>query len=318
MRRVTRFEQGYALVIGIATYQSFGQLSTAVCNDADDLASVLADSRSAAYPVSHIKLLLDKDATWQAIRAGFNWLAEAASEDATVLVYFTGHACQVQTSEGVQSYILAVNSTMDDLEGSALSSDALTILLSAIRSQRLLMILDACKSGGIGDVKSTPSIHSTVRNGIPETTIDRLSEGIGRVILSSCRPEEYSIIEQGSRNSAFTGYLLEALQGAACSDGLVRIFAMAQYISKQMAARKLPQHPILKAHLENDFPIALCPIVVNQEPTPSILPGPTGFEHRTTEALLRSFKKYRYTHPDEILKLKEELRRRNIDPGTLT
>lgn len=77
--------------------------------------------------------------------------------------------------------------------------------------------------------------------------------------MASSRVDEFSLVLPGMRNSLFTHYLMEGLQGGVPTrgDGLVHIFDLFRHISEEVPKRA-QQHPIFKAHdMENDFPVAL-------------------------------------------------------------
>ena len=179
------------------------------------------------------------------------------SED-TVVVFFSGHGGRVETGPDAGAYLIPCDCNPHDLRNTAIGSEELTTLLSAIKAQRLVVLLDACHSAGVGELKAVAPI-SDIKAGLDEKTYNALAEGVGRVIIASSRSNEVSLILSGMDNSLFTHYLLEALKGA-CSihnDGLVRVFDVFHYISDKVPARAA-QHPIFKANeVENNFPLAL-------------------------------------------------------------
>jgi len=62
----------------------------------------------------------------------------------------------------------------------------------------------------------------------------------------------------GATNSLFTHYLLAGLRGGISSDdGLVRIFDLFEYLQPRVTGDQPNQHPIFKAELEEDLPVAL-------------------------------------------------------------
>jgi hypothetical protein len=62
----------------------------------------------------------------------------------------------------------------------------------------------------------------------------------------------------GAANSLFTQHLLAGLRdGIASDDGLIRIFDLFEYLQPRVTVDQPNQHPIFKAELEENFPIAL-------------------------------------------------------------
>ncbi len=88
---------------------------------------------------------------------------------------------------------------------------------------------------------------------------ERLGEDKGRAIIASSRTDERSWVLAGQENSLFTHFLLLALRGFAPTrgDGFIRLFDIFDYVSGQVVSQRSDQHLVLKAELENNFPIAL-------------------------------------------------------------
>ena len=85
-----------------------------------------------------------------------------------------------------------------------------------------------------------------------------MKAGRGRVILASSRSTEYSYVLPGAEYGLFTEHLLGGLRGGVASDdGLVRIFDLFEYLQPRVTKAHPRQHPIFKAELEENFPVAL-------------------------------------------------------------
>jgi hypothetical protein len=94
--------------------------------------------------------------------------------------------------------------------------------------------------------------------GLPESFYTQLSTGRGRVVFASCRTDESSYILSGAEYSLFTEHLLAGLRGGVPGPGgVVRIFDLFHYIQPKVTAASAVQHPIFKAEIEENFPIAL-------------------------------------------------------------
>lgn len=121
------------------------------------------------------------------------------------------------------------------------------------------MFFDCCYSGGTGDAKGSAFLPAEFKSGLDETLYERLSHGHGRVIITSSRSDEVSLVYPEMGNSLFTYFLLAAGRGEALSrgDGLIRVFDILDYVSEQVPTRG-SQHPVFKAaDLESNFPVAL-------------------------------------------------------------
>jgi metacaspase-1 len=254
-----KFESGRALVIAIADYHHVPRLPAAVIHDAQDIASVLSAPNHCGYDPNQVEMLLNADATLAAIRRALSDLAGRCKKSDTAFIFFSGHGARLKVGGGETSALLPVDCRQDDLDSSTLSEGEFSVALASIPAERLVVILDACHSGGAGTLKRLSP--GELEYGIDEKALSRLSEGIGRVIIASSRATETSLILAGARNSLFTEHTLEALRGKARThgDGKIRVFEIFNYVSEKVRnAAPGRQHPIFKASdVEDNFPVAL-------------------------------------------------------------
>lgn len=253
------FNEGRALVIGLAEYQEVSGLPDAILNDAHDVGSILRSTRYCGFPPENVRLLLNEQATLSAVNNALADLANAADSNDTVVIFFSGHGALLQNGSIETSALVMFDTARDDLLGSTLTEVEFSAALEKIKAERLLVLIDACHAGGAGVLKSNHG--GDIHLGFGEKSLQRLAEGAGRVIMASSRSSETSLVMHGARNSVFTSKLLEALRGkgGTTGDGFIRVFDIFNYISEQVS-RIVPgrQHPIFKAsNVENNFPIAL-------------------------------------------------------------
>jgi metacaspase-1 len=206
--------------------------------DGKDIAEVLRSKDYCGYVPRNVKLLLDDKAIANGIRQGLTNLAKAAGAECTAVVFFSGHGGRVETGPEAGTYLIPYDCDPHQIQKTAIESEELTTLLSKIKAQRLVVLLDACHSAGMGELKTVAPL-SNIKAGLDEKTYSALAEGTGRVIMASSRSTEVSLILEGMSNSLFTHYLLEALKGARVSDkdGLIRVFDIFQYISDTVPSK---------------------------------------------------------------------------------
>jgi hypothetical protein len=206
-----------------------------------------------------VQLLLDNQATKAAISQALTDLSKRSNQDSTVFLYISSHGGQVEFGPYAGEYLLPVDA--DPTSGAstartAISGNEFTDALRAIPARKIVVIFDCCHSGGIGQPKDPTA--PVMKGGLPESYYDALKQGRGRVILASSRDTEVSWVLPGAANSLFTQHLLAGLRGGIPSDdGLIRIFDLFEYLQPKVTGDQPNQHPIFKAELEENIPIAL-------------------------------------------------------------
>jgi hypothetical protein len=142
------------------------------------------------------------------------------------------------------------------LAQTAISGVELTEALRHIPARKVVVVFDCCHAGGIGQPKEAVAL--VLKAGLPESYYEALATGQGRVILASSRSSESSWVLPSDSNSLFTTHLLAGLRGGIASDdGLIRIFDLFEYLQPKVTADQPAQHPVFKAELEENFPVAL-------------------------------------------------------------
>jgi hypothetical protein len=242
---VNNIQSVYALLIGVGQYHYIRPLSKAT-NDARDLYSTLIEN---GYPSSNVALLLNQNATKASISQELDRLARCVNTDDTVIIFFSGHGAQMIGGFSSGEYLCPVEAEMNRVQDTCVSDVEFTTALRAIQAGRLVVFLDACHSGGMGDPKNS---KIQVRAGLSEETYNQLATtGRGRVIIASCKPDEVSWELPEMQNGLFTHYLLEGLRGkAARKDGAVWLTNLFGYVSEQVSRHK-DQHPFQKAATED-------------------------------------------------------------------
>ncbi len=249
----------HALVIGIANYQHINRLPPTVLRDAGDIYGLLIDANVCGYAVDNVRLLRDGEATAAAIRRELADLAGRANPDSTVFLYVSSHGGRVESGSYAGEYLLPVDTVYtsgESIAQTAISGAEFTAALQAIPARKAVVVFDCCHAAGIGQPKDATA--PAIKAGLPESYYDALAAGRGRAILASSRSTELSWVLPGAGNSLFTQHLLAGLRGGIASDdGLIRIFDLFEYLQPRVTGDQPAQHPVFKAELEENFPVAL-------------------------------------------------------------
>jgi hypothetical protein len=243
------FESGYALLAGAG-----GDLPDTV-DDALGLAKIFQDEGRCAFPPAQVYVLGGEQARRKDILDALDRLAHTGEQD-TVVVYFSGHGYRVShPALGGQYYLMPFGYNVDDLPGTAISGNELAGKLAAIPAQKLLLLLDCCHAGGVGEAKAAGLQFAKAP--LPAEVLPRLQAGRGRVLIASSKEDELSYA--GKPYSAFTLALIEALcgKGASMKDGYVRVADLALH-ARQMVPRRTAdkQHPVLHFEGADNYVVA--------------------------------------------------------------
>jgi len=263
----------HALVIGIANYRHVNRLPPTVLKDAQDVRDLLADPQHCGYPPEHVRLLLDEGATQAELRQALGDLARRSDPDSTVFFYISSHGGRIEAGPHAGEYLLPVDAdytSAGSVAHTAISGAEFTEALRAIPARKMVVAFDCCHAGGIGQPKDAAA---PAMKALPESYYDALKGGRGRVILASSRSDESSYVLPGAQNSLFTQHLLAGLRGGAPGPGgVVRIFDLFHYLQTRVTAGQPGQHPLFKAEIEENFPVALYLGGKAPAPAPPALP----------------------------------------------
>lgn len=277
---MSAMESAHALVVGIANYQKINRLPETVLKDAQDIHNLLISPQHCGYSPDNVQLLLDGQATQASLRQALADLVQRSDQDSTVFIYVSSHGGSVEFGPHAGEYLLPVDADFTSgasLAQTAVSGAQFTEALRAIPARKLVVIFDCCHSGGIGQPKDAEA--PTVKAGLPDNYYEVLKQGQGRVILASSRNTEQSYVLPGAANSLFTQHLLDGLRGGAIGPGgVIRILDLFSYLQPKVTSDFSSQHPILKAEIEENFPIALFLGGKSATPLPST-PLPDSYEY---------------------------------------
>ena len=183
------FTQGHAIVIGVGA-----DLPNTI-DDATGIGNILKDVSRCAYPPQRVQLLTGESATRGHILQALDQLAETVTEEATAVIYFSGHGYRAQTSIGEAYYLMPFGYDLNSLYETAVSGDELAEKLQAIPARRLLLLLDCCHAGGLDGAKAVGL--SLTKAPLPPQAEMLFTQGSGRVAIASSRADELSFAGKG-------------------------------------------------------------------------------------------------------------------------
>jgi hypothetical protein len=267
------FPNGHALVIGVDTYADSRWNVPIAAADAQAIHAALIDPAQGAYLPGQVELLTGAEATRKGMLAALKRLADKVQPDDTALISFTGHGAP---GTDALYYLGAYDMKFDGRQittNTGLSVADLGRAIRAIRSKRVVLLLNACFSGEVAPafVRAGGITSERIGAALPDDQSNRLlyeatePNGAGRAIITASRPDQLSRFSDASGRSFFTQALLDALRGGDGSwaqSSVIGLFELYTYLHTKVPlmvqnARGEAQEPTLTLLLGvGNFPVA--------------------------------------------------------------
>jgi hypothetical protein len=230
-----------ALVVGIDAYPG-SPLRTSVA-DARAMAALL-ERHDDGTPNYEVRLatsdteLIDRTRLRALLAQLF-----ANARDSELLFYFSGHGAESPWGAEIVT---------QDFQPDALgvSMNDLMALANAAPAQEIVIILDCCYSGQIGNI---PRVQAGAGN--PALRMGAALIGEGVTLLAASHAEQ--VASSGSSHSAFTSLLINGLTGAA-ADQLGHVTALSLYDCATRAFGSWDQRPLFKSHVTKPSIMRTC------------------------------------------------------------
>ena len=142
VRYAPRYEDSWALVVGVNDYPHVGPLDYAV-NDATKVAEVL---EGLGFPADNVVVLTDAEATRARILSQLQGLGDRVGADDRVFFFFAGHGITKTGHRGDVGFLVPHDGSANDLQ-SLVRWDDLTKVAELIPAKHALFVMDACYGG---------------------------------------------------------------------------------------------------------------------------------------------------------------------------
>ena len=226
-----------ALLVGVDHYKRFNRLNCCV-DDAKQMTGLLAAHEDGSPNYTCTTMLSSSRklvVTEASLRAALRELTRGASSDDDLLFYFSGHGMVID-GEGA---LVTQNAIPDDV---GFPMYELLRLVNRCRAGSVMVILDCCHSGEMGNTGDGKDINQTT-----------LTEGV--TILAASGPTETS--QEGLFNSLFTGLVIAALEGGG-ADIRGHVSAASIYGYVEQALGPWQQRPLYKSYAQCLAPLRKC------------------------------------------------------------
>lgn len=218
----------YVLSIGVGLFQSRDiQALDFSAADARGVAAAWQAQEGKAFRKVEVRVLVDADATREAIADGLEWLQSRATKKDLSVVFLAGHSMQ----EPAAGYsFIPVNADPDRLRRSSMPLAEVTAVLAASAGQSLLLF-DMCRKVGLG------SLLSRAADGGELSSFHDLIPERGLVITACASREASSFSSQGGlqrtvRHRPFAQAVIDGLTGAVdkVEPGSLTLLQLEHYV----------------------------------------------------------------------------------------
>jgi len=244
----------WAVVIGVSSYNDTRIPSLRYASaDAKSFYNWLISPKGGRYAPARIKLLLNEKATYENMKDAIClWLKQALSED-TVIIYFAGHGSPDSPDSPDNLFLLPHDVKYDRISVTGFPMwDIESALKRFIKSKKVVIITDACHSGGVGQS------FDMVRRAGRGMKVNPISTGFSKLsqvsdgvcVITASDEKQYSQESQkwGGGHGVFTYFLLKGLNGEADynNSNSVTLGELTSYVSQEVRrATKNAQSPLV-------------------------------------------------------------------------
>jgi uncharacterized caspase-like protein len=262
----------WALVVGIGKFKD-PAIPTLhfTAADANSFAQALQNAGVGRFKPSNVAVLTDLQATTRNIREKLNWLARSAQPEDLVVIYIAAHGSSRDFDTAGVNYIItadteispktrardATSDTDKYVDHDALFATALPMVdvantvASRVQAQRVAVFLDTCFSGAAAGSGGTKNVSVAMNfKSVSTNTLDRMSEGAGRVILAASKEDQESLESASLGHGYFTYYVLQGLQQSKGMDSMGKLYL---YVRDQVSAKaNQKQVPVMSQSDQGD------------------------------------------------------------------
>ncbi len=212
----------HVLTIGINNYLDPELNLNYAIPDATAVQQMMEQRYGQIFADIHTYQLYDADATVRGINAALSGLQDTAPED-VVVIYYAGHGEASEEDFFFITYEFELPLSARRVQRRALSSDKLKKLIEAIGARRVILLIDACKSG---------TAVAGFQDQQDRRIIRQMGQSVGLHIVSATAKEQFAVEHETLGHGVFTYTLIEAMNGAADlepSDGNLTVREIVNY-----------------------------------------------------------------------------------------
>ena len=262
----TPIKDKWALLVGISKFQNSSMNLKYAAKDAADFRDFLVSKCN--FAPDHIKLVTDEAATKDRILdiLGDSWLPRVALPEDLVLIFISSHGSPSSMDVAGVNYLVAHDTNPDKLFTTGIPIQHLAATIKErVHSNRVLVILDACHSGGAAEASKG------IRR-VGNVDAAAVAQGAGSIVICSSSRNESSWEAKSKPNGVFTSALMESLKSGGSSTKLRDAFnTLKDKVQQQVVAeRGVTQTPVLEATKWKGEDLILSAVPAAPRPAPKI------------------------------------------------
>jgi len=224
----------YILAVGINKYKNSAYELNYARSDAESFVDKIQDHGKTIFKDVKVLPIYDEDATRDNILTGFKSVISRAKSEDVFVFYYAGHGT-LDEENNDEYYLVPTDVTKlygdpAQLRAKGISFNAdLKTHLAQVKSQKQMVLLDACHSGGALKNMSTRGAASD------EKAIFQLARSSGVVMIASSGTKQFATEFAELKHGAFTYALLEALDGKGDNgDGKITVKELSLYMEERV------------------------------------------------------------------------------------
>lgn len=248
----------WALVIGIARFRDSRIRPLKYSDDdAEAMYRFLIDPNLGRFKSENVIKLINEQATTKEIKKVIDTIAKNSQTDDLVLVYVSTHGTPGRYDIADVGYLVTHDTEVNSLYATAYEMADLTkALTKRIKAHHVVAFMDTCYSAG--SFQEEPLLIMAEAKdialegmGVSEELVEKMSQSLGRVLISSSRQDERSWESDDLKHGYFTYYLLDALKR---EKGYVTLDEVYRHLKKRVPVnvkkeKNKSQHPMMGSSL---------------------------------------------------------------------
>ena len=245
----------HLIAVGINQYQNSALNLNFAQPDAAGILKFFSSASSTLFRTVNITELFNNGATKAELLAKLRGLKSTAPED-VVIVYLAGHGESVGPDWYFLPHEVVYPERPEEVRQKGLSSQEIKDLVMQIGAKKVLLLMDACKSGFALQAFSA-------RGADERLALAQLARASGVHIVAASTKDQFASEVQELGHGLFTYTLLEGLQGQADGspkDGVVTVRELLAFVETRLPELSLKfraerQYPVAESR-GMDFPLA--------------------------------------------------------------